>query len=234
MPCLDNDDFRRGKPTNHVVYGEATALLAGDALLMRALEVLVANTPGNDARAILEVAEGLTRAAGAQGMVGGQIYDLVYTGNAQSGTSENSDTNKLAQLQRNRDEINEAVVEKIHSGKTCALIRFSLWSGARLADAQANQLAAIEKFGDILGLAFQITDDLLDVTGDQETLGKTPGKDVAADKATWIRVFGIDGARAKLLELEENGTSLLNENGLSKGDFNVLESLLKLAIHRQK
>lgn len=230
LPCLDNDDFRRGKPTNHKVYGEATALLAGDALLMRAVEVLVGATPRTiDASALLEVAEALTRATGADGMVGGQIYDLIYT--QESGSGE---ANKLAELQRNRTEINESVVEKIHSGKTCALIRFSLWSGARLAGASSAQLTAIEKFGDILGLAFQITDDLLDVTGDQQTLGKTPGKDEAADKATWIRLFGIDGAKAKLSELENEGTRLLNENGLNKDDFNALESLLNLAIHRKK
>lgn len=232
LPCLDNDDFRRGKPTNHKVYGEATALLAGDALLMRAVEVLVGRTPRTvDASALLEVAEALTRATGADGMVGGQIYDLIYT--QESGSGEGS-VDKLAEMQRNRTEINESVVEKIHSGKTCALIRFSLWSGARLAGASAAQLTAIEKFGDILGLAFQITDDLLDVTGDQQTLGKTPGKDEAANKATWIRLFGIDGAKAKLSELEIEGTRLLNENGLNKDDFNALESLLKLAIHRQK
>lgn len=231
LPCLDNDDFRRGKPTNHKVYGEATALLAGDALLMRAVEVLIGKTPrSSDASGLLEVAEALTRATGADGMVGGQIYDLIHT--QESGSGE-GDT-KLGELQRNRTEINESVVEKIHSGKTCALIRFSLWSGARLAGASAAQLVAIEKFGDILGLAFQITDDLLDVTGDQQTLGKTPGKDEAADKATWIRLFGIDGARAKLSELEVEGKRLLNENGLNKDDFNALESLLKLAIHRQK
>ena len=131
-------------------------------------------------------------------------------------------------------QLNESVIRKIHAGKTGALLRFSLWSGARLASANQLQLNAMDQFGDIVGLAFQITDDLLDVTGDVETLGKTPGKDQAANKATWVAVFGVDGAREKLQILEDEGKKLLKAEGLSNADGPILESLLEMAIHRHK
>src|SRR5262249_49931511 len=154
LPALDNDDFRRGKPTNHKVFGEAMALLAGDALLMLASEILIAATPKEiDPAVVLSVVLELARATGANGMVGGQVVDLKFTGP------------KSSELY-----IDESTLESIHRGKTGALIRFSCWSGARLAGANAKQLENVNRFGEILGLAFQITDDLLDVTGDIETL----------------------------------------------------------------
>lgn len=226
LPCLDNDDVRRGKPTNHKAYGEAMALLAGDALLMRAFEVLICSRDIQEHiecnSTLLDIAGKLATATGANGMVGGQVFDLIYTG---SGSNQNNS---------NSTQLNETVIRKIHAGKTGALLRFSLWSGARLASADQSQLNAMDQFGDIVGLAFQITDDLLDVTGDVETLGKTPGKDQAANKATWVAVFGIDGAREKLQILEDEGKKLLMAEGLSNANGPILESLLEMAIHRHK
>lgn len=239
LPCLDNDDVRRGKPTNHKAYGEAMALLAGDALLMRAVEILICSrdmleieSDKNCHATLLEITGALATATGASGMVGGQVFDLIYTGSAS--TTNKSESNGQNHSNPNSIALDETVIRKIHTGKTGALLRFSLWSGARLAVASPSQLKAMEKFGDIVGLAFQITDDLLDVTGDVATLGKTPGKDQAANKATWVAVFGVDGAREKLQILENEGKNLLKAEGLSYADGPILESLLEMAIHRHK
>jgi geranylgeranyl diphosphate synthase type II len=214
LPCLDNDDLRRGKPTNHKVFGEALALLAGDGLLMLANEVLIEHTPAVSKENLLAVVYELSRATGPAGMVGGQVKDMEFTGSDDTG-------------------FDIATVESIHAGKTGALIRFSLWAGGKLMNGSSEQLACLYRLGEILGLAFQITDDLLDVTGDAQTLGKTPGKDEAAKKATWVRAIGIDGARKKLSEMESEGKSLLKGSALDI-DAPVLEALLKYAIHRQK
>ncbi len=216
LPCLDNDDLRRGKPTNHKVYGEALALLAGDGLLMLANEVLIEHTSkAVNPTDLLAVAHHLCRATGPSGMVGGQVKDMEFTG---------ADDTKF----------DIATVESIHAGKTGALIRFSLWSGGKLMGANENQLASLYRLGEILGLAFQITDDLLDVTGDAQTLGKTPGKDEASKKATWVRAIGADGARQKLIEMESEGVTLIEKSALDITDAPVLKALLKYAIHRQK
>jgi len=216
LPCLDNDDLRRGKATNHKVYGEALALLAGDGLLMLAQQILLEETsklvsPAN----LLSVALELSKAAGPSGMVGGQVKDMEFTGAEESS-------------------FDLATVESIHAGKTGALIRCSLWSGGKLMDGSPEHLSSLYRFGEILGLAFQITDDLLDVTGDAQTLGKTPGKDEATKKATWVRAIGVDGARQKLTTMEKEGLELLEQSALDSPDSPVLKALLKYAIHRKK
>ena len=216
LPCLDNDDLRRGKPTNHKVYGEALALLAGDGLLMLANEILIEHTSKDvNPTDLLAVAHHLCQATGPSGMVGGQVKDMEFTG---------ADDTKF----------DIATVESIHAGKTGALIRFSLWSGGKLMGANEHQLASLYRLGEILGLAFQITDDLLDVTGDAQTLGKTPGKDEASRKATWVRAIGVDGARQKLTEMESEGVTLIEKSALDITGAPVLKALLKYAIHRQK
>lgn len=218
LPSMDNDDFRRGKPTNHKVFGEAMALLAGDALLMLAEEILIDETPENvDRSVLLSVVRELSHATGAHGMVGGQVEDMNFTGAFEQGHA-------------NKDYVDENILESIHRRKTGALITFSVWSGAKLVGANERQLIDLKRFGEILGLAFQITDDLLDVTGDIQTLGKTPGKDEATQKATWVRLFGIDGSKARLKELEIEGLSKL-EN-IEIGSAPALHELLKYAIHR--
>jgi geranylgeranyl diphosphate synthase type II len=241
LPALDNDDLRRGKPTNHKVYGEAVALLAGDALLMLANQILIEETPRSvDSDTLLSVVSELARSTGPEGMVGGQVADMIYTGvSGRDGTGEGKDM-----LQRGgiATEIEEAVddqlvltanvMEEIHRAKTGALIRFSVWSGARLVGAPLDKLDNLALYGEVLGLAFQIADDLLDVTGDVATLGKTPGKDEAASKATFVRFFGVDGARERLKQLELTGLQLVEECCDDNLGIPALKALLQYAIHR--
>ncbi len=173
LPALDNDDLRRGKPTCHVAYGEAIAILAGDALQTQAYEVL-AGLPSISAcppAATVEIIRLIAQATGTvDGMIGGQVLDL--EGEHQKPTA--------------------ALVEAIHRAKTGALIRVSVVSGGLFAGATPTQAAALDTFGRKAGLAFQIVDDILDVTQDSAQLGKTAGKDLASDKATWPAVFGLD------------------------------------------
>jgi geranylgeranyl diphosphate synthase type II len=221
LPAMDNDDLRRGKPTNHKVFGEATALLAGDALLMLANQILVTKTPPSvTADTLLSVVAELAKAVGPQGMVAGQIYDLAFTGLANSSKENRIYASDIA------------TVETIHKYKTAAFIRFSSWAGARLAGAKSSELAIFDRFAELLGLAFQIADDVLDVTGDIEVLGKTPGKDSKASKATWVTLFGLDGARAKLKALEEEGLTLLDNSDLDHSSLPALKAILQYAIQR--
>ena len=232
LPCMDNDDLRRGKPTNHKVFGEALALLAGDALLMHAMDILIDETPQSvDRSTLLSVALEFARATGARGMVAGQVEDLTFTGLcAPVATNDGSEASTLSTLSNGPSAVE--IIESIHRRKTGALIKFSAWSGGKLTGASQAQLQTLSRFGDVLGLAFQIADDLLDVTGDINTLGKTPGKDEATKKATWVRIFGINGAREKLAELEKEGEDLLAGLHLESGSSPALNALLKYAIHR--
>lgn len=221
LPSMDNDDFRRGKPTNHKVFGEAVALLAGDALIVLANQVLVSKTPSSvDKDTLLSVVVELAKATGPEGMVAGQIYDLVSTGAAHG----SADKRIYA--------LDIETIETIHKYKTGAFIRFSAWAGARLAGASAEQLAIFDRFAAVLGLAFQIADDVLDFTGNIGTLGKTPGKDQAAHKATWVTFFGVDGARTKLKELEDEGLTLLDNSKLAATSLPALKAILQYAIQR--
>lgn len=223
LPALDNDDLRRGKPTNHKVFGEAMALLAGDALLMLAIEILIDMTANKvDQSVLLSVAFELTRATGAHGMVGGQVLDMQLTG---TGQARNTEAEPASQP-------DVQMLEAMHRGKTGALIRFSVWSGARLAGASDELLLKLTRFGEVIGLAFQIADDLLDVTGDATTLGKTPGKDAAADKVTWVQLFGAEGSRQRLAELEREGNQILGGCTPSMIGAQALRALLHYAIHR--
>ena len=169
LPALDNDDLRRGKPTCHVAFGEAIAILAGDALQTQAYEVLAGlECP---ATATVEIIRLIAQATGTvEGMIGGQVLDL--EGEHQKPTPE--------------------LVHAIHRAKTGALIRVSVVSGGIFAGANADQVARLDIFGRKAGLAFQIVDDVLDVTQDSAQLGKTAGKDLASDKATWPAVFGLE------------------------------------------
>ncbi len=169
LPALDNDDLRRGKPTCHVAFGEAIAILAGDALQTQAYEAL--SKLDCPPAATVEIIRLIAQATGTvDGMIGGQVLDL--EGEHQKPTP--------------------ALVEAIHRAKTGALIRVSVVTGGIYAGAAPEQAARLDTFGRKAGLAFQIVDDVLDVTQDSEQLGKTAGKDLASDKATWPSVFGLD------------------------------------------
>jgi geranylgeranyl diphosphate synthase type II len=178
LPALDNDDLRRGKPTCHVVFGEAIAILAGDALQTRAYEVLAnLRCP---ASAVVEIIRLIAQATGTvEGMIGGQVLDLEGEGTKPTAAS----------------------VDAIHRAKTGALIRVSVVTGGIYAGATPDDVKRLTEFGRKAGLAFQIIDDILDVTQDSAQLGKTAGKDIASDKATWPAVFGIEASRQHANEL---------------------------------
>ena len=176
LPAMDDDALRRGKPTVHVAFDEATAILAGDALQSLAFACL-ADAPVSDGQRVAMLRE-LAVAAGARGMCGGQALDIDATGNAGS--------------------VDVAALERLHALKTGALLRASVRLGAIAAGVDAATRAALDRFADALGLAFQIRDDLLDVEADSATLGKTAGKDAAQAKATFPALLGVDASRARL------------------------------------
>jgi geranylgeranyl diphosphate synthase type II len=175
LPAMDNDDLRRGRPTNHKVYGEANAILAGDALLTRAFEMVALRSPGVPADRLLAVVAELSLASGAPGLVGGQVVDLEC-----EGKSVDLDT-----------------LEYIHLHKTGALLRACVLCGAQIAGGGAELLTALGTYARGIGLAFQIIDDILDVTASSEVLGKTAGKDLTADKTTYPKLLCLDESRRR-------------------------------------
>jgi geranylgeranyl diphosphate synthase type II len=190
LPALDNDDLRRGKPTCHVVFGEAIAILAGDALQTRAFEVL-ANLDVPPA-ATVQIIRLISNAVGTvEGMIGGQVLDI-----------ESEHLKPTAEL-----------VDAIHRAKTGALIRVSVVAGGVYAGATAEDVSRLDLFGRKAGLAFQIADDVLDMTQDSAALGKTAGKDLAAEKATWPAVFGIEESERHAAQLIEEAFAALEPYG---------------------
>lgn len=176
LPAMDDDALRRGKPTVHIAFDEATAILAGDALQAMALRLLSAPTLAVSAQARLQMVHHLASAAGYEGMVSGQSIDFNAVGNILS----------VEQL------------EKMHSLKTGALINASVLLGALSSEhASSEQLAALRQYGECIGLAFQVQDDILDITSDTATLGKTQGADQALNKPTYVSLLGLEGAQAK-------------------------------------
>jgi farnesyl diphosphate synthase len=208
MPCMDNDVLRRGKPTVHVQYGEAVALLAGDALQALAFELL---TPTNNAIAPVQQARLcglLARAAGFEGMAGGQAIDLASVG-----------------LHLNEDQLRE-----MHRLKTGALLQASVLMGAACGEPSAKTWAALQGFGAAIGLAFQVVDDVLDVTADSAALGKTAGKDAQNDKPTYVAFMGLEGAKAYAQTLLEQALVALAQSGLA--DTRLLQDLALRMVRR--
>lgn len=196
LPAMDNDDFRRGKPTCHKVYGDALALLAGDALLTHAFATIAKNSKvdGIFSDAVVDVIEKVSLAAGGYGMIGGQTIDI-----ASSGKNIDQDT-----------------LFYISTHKTGCLISISLWSGARLAGASKEDLEAIKCFGEKIGLIFQIVDDILDVKGNETILGKPVGSDMKNMKNTFVRLYGYDNSIklvSKLSQEAKESISSYKNNG---------------------
>ncbi|MFN6338904.1 MAG: geranylgeranyl diphosphate synthase CrtE [Cyanobacteriota bacterium] len=175
LPAMDNDDLRRGRPTSHKMFGEAMAILAGDALLTRAFEMVALRSPGVAPQRLLAVVGELSLAAGAPGLVGGQVVDLASEAK----------------------EVDLETLEFIHLHKTGALLRACVVCGALVGGAEEDLLAALRVYARGIGLAFQIIDDILDVTASSEVLGKTAGKDLAADKTTYPKLLGLDESRKR-------------------------------------
>lgn len=207
LPAMDDDDLRRGKPTVHIKYDEATAILAGDALLTLAFEILADEKTHPDAEVRCDLIAALSRAAGAIGMVGGQMIDL------------KAENQPLPQ-----DEI-----IRMQQMKTGALIVFSCKAGAILAKVTGERRDALAKYADNIGLAFQIVDDLLDVEGSSKDLGKTAGKDIEAGKATLVSLMGTEQARTYANELIEQAIS---EMQIFDNKADVLKSLAAYILNR--
>ncbi|MEO0986298.1 MAG: geranylgeranyl diphosphate synthase CrtE [Cyanobacteria bacterium J06639_14] len=180
LPAMDNDDYRRGKLTNHKVYGDDVAILAGDGLLTYAFEHVATQTRDVAPERLLKVVAALGRAVGANGLVGGQVVDLASEGNP---------------------DVTVEVLNFIHSHKTGALLKVSVTSGAILAGANDEQVETLARYAEKIGLAFQIVDDVLDITATSEELGKSAGKDVQAQKATYPSLWGIEESRRQAQQL---------------------------------
>ena len=207
LPALDNDDLRRGKPTCHVVFGEAIAILAGDALQTRAFEVLAGlDSP---AAATVKIIGLVANAVGTvEGMIGGQVLDI-----------ESEHLKPTPEL-----------VEAIHRAKTGALIRVSVVAGGVFAGANDDDVARLDRFGRKAGLAFQIVDDVLDMTVDSAQLGKTAGKDQATEKATWPAVYGLDESRRDAAQLIDEAFAALEPYG---NRAEGLKSVARYLVERQ-
>lgn len=207
LPCMDDDDYRRGRPTCHKVFGEDIAVLAGDALLARAFEVVA--TSGAASQHAVRVLALLGEAVGAKGLAGGQVADVEAEGDESVGLD---------------------TLRWIHTHKTAVLLRVSCAAGAILAGATDEQVEAVSTFANRIGLAFQIADDVLDVTASSAELGKTAGKDAAVDKATFPKLMGLERSRAAAAELVDEARSLLTPYGersdtlLALADFIIKRS----------
>jgi farnesyl diphosphate synthase len=209
MPCMDNDVLRRGKPTVHVQFGEAQALLAGDALQALAFELLTPDADEGVSPAVqAELCRLLARAAGHGGMAGGQAIDLASVG----------------------QRLTEDQLRQMHRLKTGALLQASVAMGAACGPASAAARAALDRYGAALGLAFQVVDDILDVTSDSATLGKTAGKDAANDKPTYVSLMGLEPSQRYAHALLSEALSALSASGLP--DTRALEALARMVVDR--
>lgn len=203
LPALDNDDLRRGKPTNHKVFGEAMAILAGDALLTLAFKTL-AETPVESARRVRIIAEVGGAAGTVNGMVGGQVADV----------------------EAERKTVDAAGLEYIHRCKTAALIRGSVVAGAIAGGASDDDVESVARFGENIGWAFQVVDDILDVEESSESLGKTAGKDQAQQKATYPALYGLEKSRVIAAQLEAKSLSDLARYGERANNLRALAQYL--------
>ncbi len=199
LPCMDDDDLRRGKPTCHRKFGEATALLAGDGLLTYAFEYMtdMDSFKSTSAETVLKIVNEISRGAGVNGMIGGQVVDLALEG---------------------KENISLETLNYMHKNKTGQLIRVSVMAGALCGGADEEQLNALLQFADNLGIAFQIQDDILDYTGDVKTLGKNIGRDQEIGKTTYVSIFGCEEAKAKMQEYTQKALAALEMFG-EKGRF---------------
>jgi geranylgeranyl diphosphate synthase, type II len=208
LPAMDNDDLRRGRPTCHKAFGEAVAILAGDALLTQAFGVLASNAPTRDAeRQVRVIREAATAAGTVEALIGGQMADIESEGKR----------------------VDAATLEYIHRSKTGAMITASVVMGGLIAGADEDQIDKLRGYGQRIGLAFQIADDILDVTSTSEQLGKTPGKDQAANKATYPAIHGIAASEKRARELVGEAVEIVSN--LDR-ETSVLEGIAKFIIAR--
>jgi geranylgeranyl diphosphate synthase type II len=208
LPAMDNDDLRRGRPTCHKAFGEAVAILAGDALLSQAFRVLASDAPGRNAGRQVQVIREVATAAGTvEALIGGQMADIESEGK----------------------NVDATMLEYIHRSKTGAIITASVVVGGLLAGANEDHIEKLRKYGQRIGLAFQIADDILDLTSTSELLGKTPGKDQAANKATYPAIHGIANSEARARELVDEAVEVVSTLNLKT---RVLEDIARFIIAR--
>ena len=208
LPCMDNDDFRRGKPTNHKVFGEANAVLAGDALLTFAPQIVVKNSKNLGSEKLIKILEEYFQAGGAYGVIAGQVVDIESEkGNVQGGKGE--------------------TLEYIHTHKTADLFKLALRTGAIIANATDAQINEITEFGQILGVAFQIADDILDEISTFEEMGKTLGKDKNAGKLTYTSLYGLEESKNKLSCLLDNCYDIIRKFDIKSEVFVEIISGIK-------
>ena len=205
LPAMDNDDFRRGKPTNHKVYGDDIAILAGDGLLAYAFEFVATQTKNVAPENIIRVVAALGRTVGAAGLVGGQVLDLESEG---------------------KPDITAETLSFIHTHKTGALLETSVVSGAMLADADEEDIKRLSNYAQNIGLAFQIIDDILDITATDEQLGKTAGKDLQAQKATYPSLWGLEKSRLKAQELVDSAIAQLSIYGVKAEPLRAIANFI--------
>ena len=203
LPCMDNDDYRRGKLTNHKKFSESTAVLAGDALLSFAPQIIIQKTPESvAAQTVLKVLEEFLVSAGAEKLIAGQVVDIDSEGK----------------------QIDKKTLTFIHENKTGALFKLSIRAVAILGNADEKTIQALTMFAEKLGLAFQIMDDILDVTSTLEELGKTPGKDALEEKATYVSLYGLDEAKNQVASLCGSACDILKENNI---ESNILTGIVE-------
>jgi farnesyl diphosphate synthase len=212
LPAMDDDDLRRGRATVHRAFDEATAILAGDGLLTLAFEALADPASGLDAELRAALCAGLARAAGLAGMVGGQTLDIA----AETATKP----------------LDAPAIALLQALKTGALLRFSVAAGALVAGAPAPARAALDRYGQAIGAAFQIADDLLDAEGDASAIGKRVGKDAERNKATFVAALGLKGARAKRDYLVDAAIAAVDEAGLGDAGDVLRDTALFIAARR--
>ena len=199
LPCMDDDDLRRGKPTNHKVYGENIAVLAGDTLLNEAMNLMMRFSLKNGEKSLV-AAEMIASAAGPEGMIGGQVVDIINEGK----------------------KISEDELKYMHMNKTGALIKVSIMSGAILGEAPEEDIRKLEKFGENLGLAFQIKDDILDVIGSTEKLGKNVLSDEESNKSNFITMYGLEYCIKECERLTKESIEILDSLSVDTKDLKVL------------
>ncbi len=207
LPCMDNDDFRRGKPSNHKVFGEAIAVLAGDALLSFAPQLIIEKSQNLSSETILKVVHEFVVRAGAYRLIGGQVVDI----ESEKGNIKGDKAQTL---------------EYIHTHKTADLFKLALKTGAIIAGASEEQLDEMENFGQIFGIAFQIYDDVMDEISTFEELGKTIGKDKEAGKLTYVTLYGLENAKQRVRELVKEGHNIIDKYN-SEIFSNMLDKLVE-------
>lgn len=226
LPCMDNDDYRRGKLTNHKVFGEAMAVLAGDALLTFSPQTILKNSKPLGAEKLIKIMEEYFQAAGAYGVIAGQVMDIESEMLNEPSTygeivTESSETN-------DEDfEFKSELLKYIQIHKTSDLFKLALRTGAIIGGADDKSLAALTEFGEKLGIAFQIADDILDETSTFEEMGKTLGKDKASGKLTYVSLYGLEKAKADLAKLIDECFGILNENNFESEIFSEILNKIK-------